>query len=169
MVGAVCPSSQFVVDKLLAPVDFKNAKLIVEYGPGIGNISGEILRRMRRDAKLVVFEINPEFASLLKREFHDDRLIACHRSAADVNEVLKEHKLGRPDYIISSIPFSTMEASTAKQIAKATKAVLKPDGKFLVYQYRSKILDFIQPYFRHIDRGYEVVNVPPVRLYFAYD
>lgn len=169
MLGAAFPSSQFVVDKVLAPIDFENARLIVEYGAGVGNISIEILRRMRKDAKLLVFEINEDLIEFLKTEYHDERLIASGRSAADVEEVLREHNLGRPDYIISSIPFSTMPPKIANQIAEATKTILKPNGKFLVYQYRSKILDFLTPYFKHIDRSYEIVNVPPVRLFYAYN
>ncbi|XP_031639578.1 uncharacterized protein LOC116351600 [Contarinia nasturtii] len=169
MLGAAFPSSQFVVDKVLAPIDFENSKLIVEYGAGVGNISIEILRRMRKDAKLVVFEINEDLIEFLKNEYHDDRLIASDRSAADVEEVLRENKLGQPDYIISSIPFSTMPQEVANQIMIATKSILKPEGKFLVYQYRSKILDFLQPYFKHIDRSYEILNLPPVKLFYAYN
>lgn len=169
MIGAAFPSSKFVVDKILAPIDFEKTKLIVEYGAGVGNISVEILRRMRKDAKLLVFELNEDLVEFLKTEYHDERFIACGRSAADVEEVLNEYNLGRPDYIISSIPFSTMPSTIAQKIAKATKTVLKPDGKFLIYQYRSKILEFLEPYFEHIDRGYEIVNVPPVRLFFAYN
>ena len=169
MLGSAFPSSQFTTEKLLAPIDFENAKVIVEYGAGVGNISIEILRRMRKDAKLLVFEINEDLIAFLKNEYNDERLIASGRSAADVKEVLREHNLGRPDYIISSIPFSTMPPKIANKIAKATKSILKPGGKFLVYQYRSKILDFLQPYFKHIDRSYEIVNVPPVKLFFAYN
>lgn len=169
MVGAVLPSSQFVIDKLLAPIDFEYARLIVEYGAGIGNISIEILRRMHKDAKLVVFELNEDLITFLENEYKDDRFIVSGRSAADVQEVLREHNLSQPDYIISSIPFSTMPQQVATEIAQATKAILKPDGKFLVYQYRSKILDFLKPHFKHIDRRYEIVNVPPVRLFYAYN
>lgn len=169
MLGAAFPSSQFVVDKVLAPIDFENSRLIVEYGAGIGNISIGILRRMRKDAKLLVFEINEDLIEFLRTEYHDSRLIASERSAADVEEVLREHNLGQPDYVISSIPFSTMPEKIANQIAEATKTILKPGGKFLVYQYRSKILDFLKPYFKHIDRSYELVNVPPVRLFYAYN
>lgn len=169
MTGAAFPSSQFVVEKILAPIDFDKARLIVEYGAGVGNISIEILRRMHKDAKLLVFELNEDLVTFLRNEYHDERLIASGRSAADVEEVLKEYNLGKPDYIISSIPFSTMPSKVAEKIAQATKTVLKADGKFLVYQYRSKILEFIQPYFKHIDRSYEIVNVPPVVLFYAYN
>lgn len=169
MIGAAFPCTQFVTDKILAPIDFDTARFIVEYGPGVGNMSMEVLRRMRSDAKLLVLELNEDLVEFLKTEYHDHRFIACGRSAADVEAVLREYKFGRPDYIISSIPFSNMPSSIAERIAHATKTVLKPDGKFLIWQYRSTVLDFIRPYFKHIDYDYEVVNAPPVRLYYAYN
>lgn len=84
MLGSAVPSSQFLTEKILAPIDFKNARVIVEYGAGVGNISIEILRRMRSDAKLLVFELNEDLVEFLKNEYHDSRFIASGHSAADV-------------------------------------------------------------------------------------
>lgn len=169
MLGSAFPSSQFTTDKLLAPIDFEKARLFVEYGAGVGNISIEILRRMHKDAKLLVFEINDDLVNFLKNEYDDKRLIASGRSAADVEDVLREYKLGRPDYVISGIPFSTMPPKVARKIMKVTKTILRPNGKFLIYQFRNNVLDFLKPHFKHIDRNYEIVNVPPMRLFYAYN
>lgn len=169
MLGSAFPSSQFTTEKLLAPIDFEKARLIVEYGAGVGNISIEILRRMHKDAKLLVFEINDNLISFLKSEYDDKRLIASGRSASDVKQVLQQHNLGQPDYVISGIPFSTLPQGVAKKIMRATKNILKPGGKFLVYQFRNNVLEFLTPNFKHIDRNYELVNVPPMRLFFAYN
>src|SRR5205085_6260413 len=45
MVGWMLPSSPFVVDEVLKQIDWANAKVIVEYGPGVGTFTGEVLRR----------------------------------------------------------------------------------------------------------------------------
>lgn len=169
MLGSAFPSSQFTTDKLLAPIDFENAKVIVEYGAGVGNISIEILRRMRKDAKLLVFEINEDLVAFLKNEYDDNRFIAFDRSAEDIQDVLRENNLDHADYVISGIPFSTMPKNLANNIMKATKSILKPGGKFLVYQFRNNVLAFLKPYFKHIDHNYELVNVPPMRLFYAYN
>ena len=94
MLGSVIPSSRFLVDQLLRDIQWDTAKTIVEYGPGVGTITGEILKRMRDDATLVVFEVNDEFVDMLQRRFSDPRLRVLHRSAADVGEVLRELGLG---------------------------------------------------------------------------
>ncbi len=168
MLGSVIPSSRFLIDKLLAPVDWNKARLFVEYGPGIGNISVEVLRRMHPEAKLVLFELNDDFAHFLRSTFRDPRLIVLHRSAADVGKVLAEQGLGAADYIISGIPFSTMPEPVRNEIADATHAALKPGGQFLVYQFSPKVRDFIAPHFRRIDRGMEWINIPPAQLFWAW-
>ena len=169
MLGSAVPSSQFLTEKILAPIDFENARVIVEYGAGVGNISIEILRRMRSDAKLLVFELNEDLVSFLKTEYNDSRFIASGQSAADVETVLQEMNLDKADYVISGVPFSTIPPAISAKIVKATKNILKPNGKFLVYQFRQKVLDYLKPHFKHIERTYEIVNVPPIRVFYAYN
>ena len=167
MLGSVVPSSRRMTDKLLAPVAWEKARLFVEYGPGIGNISVEVLRRMHPEAKLVLFELNDEFATFLRTRIRDPRLIVQHRSAADVGTVLAEHGLGEADYIISGIPFSTMPETIGTAIADATQAALKPGGQFLVDQFSPKVEEFLTPRFSRIENDFEAVNIPPARLYAA--
>ena len=53
MLGSIIPSSRFLIKQLLEPIDWDKARVIVEYGPGGGGSTAEILRRMRPDARLV--------------------------------------------------------------------------------------------------------------------
>ena len=53
MLGSIVPSSRFLIRQLLEPVDWAQARVIVEYGPGVGVITSEVLRRMRPDAMLI--------------------------------------------------------------------------------------------------------------------
>ena len=167
MLGSIVPSSRFMTNKLLAPVDWDKARLFVEYGPGIGNISAEVLRRMHPDAKLVLFELNDDFVDFLKTEFRDSRLIVLHRSAAEAATALSELGLGAADYAISGIPFSTMPKAVAERVADATHAALKPGGQFLVYQFAADVMGLLSPRFARIDRDFEALNVPPAQLYCA--
>src|SRR5437870_6324150 len=73
MVGWMLPSSPFVVDKVLNQIDWPNAKVIVEYGPGVGTFTHEVLRRMRPDATLIALEINSDFFGFLRDSIRDPR------------------------------------------------------------------------------------------------
>src|SRR6201996_7863456 len=104
MLGSIIPSSRFLIKQILEPIDWDKARVIVEYGPGVGGITAEILRRMRPDAKLIAIEMNPDFVNFLKKSLVDPRIEVVQGSAADVNEIMKQLGLTKADYIISGIP-----------------------------------------------------------------
>ena len=54
-VGAVAPSSKFLMKKMIAPIDFQKADVIVELGPGNGVFTKAILERMKQTIKVVFF------------------------------------------------------------------------------------------------------------------
>lgn len=167
MLGSLIPSSRFLVNQLLKEIDWSQAQLVVEYGPGVGTFTGEILERMGADAKLVVLEMNPDFVAYLREHFDDERLVVAERSAADVRAVLAEQGLGAADYIISGIPFSTIEPAVREQILSATHAALVPGGEFLVYQFSGKILPLLKVQFREVRTGFEPLNILPARLFYC--
>lgn len=167
MLGSVIPSSRFLIREMLKPVDWNRAKVFVEYGPGVGNITAEILARMPADGRLIAFELNPDFVEFLPKVLPDPRLIVLHRSAADVGVALRELGLDGADYIISGIPFSTMPEDVRVAILNATNAALRPGGKFLVYQFSPKVFPYLKRFFGRVDRGFEPLNVPPAQLFFC--
>lgn len=167
MVGSVIPSSRFLIEKMLAPVDWGRADVFVEYGPGVGTITRPILDRLKPDAKLIAVDTNPDFCEYLRNEFNDSRLIVANRSAADLGTILAEHDCDGADYVISGLPFSTLPPGVGPAIVKATRTSLRAGGIFLVYQFSPKVVDFLRLEFDTIDRGFEPLNVPPAQLFFA--
>ena len=66
MLGSIVPSSRFLIKQLLEPINWGRARVIVEYGPGVGGITAELLRHMRSDATLIAIEMNPDFVAYLR-------------------------------------------------------------------------------------------------------
>jgi phospholipid N-methyltransferase len=168
MVGSVIPSSRVLIEKMLAPVDWANTRLFVEYGPGVGTFTRPVLDLLAPDATLVTIDTNPDFTRYLKDSIDDPRLVAVNGSAADVGKILQDRNLGAADYVLSGLPFSTLPPGVGEDIAQATSSVIRPGGAFLVYQFSPKVLRFIRPHFERIERGFEWVNVPPATLFWAY-
>ena len=165
MLGSIWPSSKYLVDEVLRPVDWARAKVVVEYGPGVGTITGEILRRMAPDAHLVVIETNETFVKFLRSEYHDPRFHVAFESAANVQSILTGLGLPLADYIISGIPLGSMPESLRIDIVTSTRAALVPGGRFLVYQFTARVLPQLQQIFRDVTRGMERRNIPPAHLF----
>jgi phospholipid N-methyltransferase len=165
MLGSIIPSSRFLVNQVLAPVEWERTRVIVEYGPGVGTFTGEILRRMRRDAQLVAIETNRDFVRHLRRTLPDARLHVVHDSAAEVQTVLERLGLPAPRYIISGIPLGSMPDSVRGDIAVKSRAALEPGGAFLVYQFTARALPVLQRTFGEVRRSFERRNLPPAQLF----
>jgi len=165
MLGSIIPSSRFLINQVLEPVDWQRAQVIVEYGPGVGSITKEILRRMRPDAHLVAIETNRDFVEFLRDALPDPRLHVVQDSAAEVEAVLQRLHLTPASYIVSGIPFSTMSDALRMDIVRATRAALEPGGAFLVYQFSSRVLPDLQRTFQVVQRGFQPLNVLPAHLF----
>ena len=167
MVGSIIPSSPTLIDHMLSRVDWANVKLFVEYGPGVGTFCRPILERMRGDATLIAIDTNADFVDYLSRDIADSRFKAVLGSAADVESIIADHGFEGADYILSGLPFSTLPEGVGPAIASATHRALNPGGQFLVYQFRKRARDFLEPHFSQIEDGFEWVNVPPCYLFWA--
>jgi phospholipid N-methyltransferase len=165
MLGSVIPSSRFLVEQLLRDIRWDEARVIVEYGPGVGTISAEVLRRMRSDATLLVFEINDEFVDVLARRFDDPRMRVVHRSAAGVVEVLRELGLGPADYVIAGIPFSIMSEEERLAVLRRTYEALRPGGSLLVYQFSTRVRSDLEAIFGRVHQVFELRNILPARVF----
>jgi phospholipid N-methyltransferase len=165
MLGSIIPSSRYLVDQVLGPVVWERARVIVEYGPGVGTFTGEILRRMRSDAKLVAIETNKDFVQHLRASLPDPRLHVVQESAAEVHSVLRLLGLPPASYIISGIPLGSMPEPVRADIAAKTRAALEPGGAFLVYQFTARALPSLQRAFGYVERSFERRNLPPAQLF----
>lgn len=168
MVGAVASSSQRLVRRMLDRVDWKNCKLFVEYGPGVGTFSRPILDRLAPDGKLVVIDTNPDFIEYLRASIDDPRFFAVLGSASDVKQIVADHGFEHADFIASGLPFSTLPPGVGDAIAQATREVLRSGGAFLVYQYNPKVKNFLTPYWSNIEQSMEWWNIPPAQLWWAW-
>ena len=162
MLGSIFPSSRYLVRRTLRWVDWSRADLFVEFGPGVGTFTGEILSRMKPDARLVVFETNPDFVRHLESSLPDRRLEVVPDSA----ETLEDLVDGQPvDYVLSGIPFSLMPPETRDRILAGTCSALAPDGAMLVYQFSPRIRRHLERTFSEVRAEFEPRNFLPAMVF----
>jgi len=167
MVGWRLPSSPFVVDGVLKQVDWDNARVIVEYGPGVGTFTTKVLDRMRPDATLIALEINPDFFKFLGKSLRDPRFHLVQESAADIDAVLSRLGISHVDYVISGIPFKTLPHALRDTIVRKTHDVLKPTGSFLVYQLSKVALPHLENVFGTVKRDFELLSFIPAHMFYC--
>jgi len=167
MLGSLIPSSRFLVHRLLGKVDWRRARTVVEYGPGVGTITAHILTRMRPDARLIVFEMNRDFVMYLRRTFPDPRLCVVHGSAETVGLELKRLGIEGTDYIVSGIPYTTMPEGLRRRIMRESRMALNPGGAVLVYQFTRAVLPYLHDCFDEVRQDFEPRNILPARLFYC--
>jgi phospholipid N-methyltransferase len=165
MLGSPFPSPHALVRSVLGRICWAEARVVVEYGPGVGDFTAEILRRMRPEARLVAIETNRNFVQFLGRLLPDSRLSIAHASAAEVGPLLSAMGCERADYIVSGIPFSMMHEDERDGILNATRAVLKPRGAFLVYQYSRRVFPSLKRVFTEVRRDFRLLGLVPYWLF----
>jgi phospholipid N-methyltransferase len=164
-VGSVIPSSHVLEQRLVRNARLAGARCVVELGPGTGGTTRAFLRAMPSSAHLLAIELNEDFAGRLRTAIRDPRLKVAQGSAEFIERLLAEHGLPAPEAVISGIPFSTMPRDVADRIAAAVARVLVPGGRFVAYQFRAHVADYATPYLGTPRREWELVNIPPVRLF----
>ena len=164
MVGSIIPSSRSTIEKMLAPVDWEQCKLFVEYGPGVGTFCRPVLDRLPRGGELVVIDTNPLYIDYLKKAIGDSRFHPVLGSAEDVEDIVRSLGHEQADYVLSGLPFSTLPEGVGPAIAAATHRVIRPGGAFLTYQFSTVARDLTARHFDRVDTGMTWLNVPPCLL-----
>jgi len=167
MLCSLIPSSPFLIERLLDNVDWRRANVIVEYGPGVGTITAEMLKRMRPDARLIVIEMNEDFVGFLGNQLRDPRLHVFHGSAADVDKALASAGVAQADYIISGIPYSVIPDAERHNILRKSREALAPGGTFLSYQFSGKVRPYLERVFGAVRQDFELLNILPARLFLC--
>jgi phospholipid N-methyltransferase len=165
MLGSVVPSSPFLVKHLMSQINWDRARVLVEFGPGVGTITREVLKRMRSDAVLLVIELNEEFVQYLNTTLRDPRVRVVHGSASDVRRILAEHGLVRADYIISSIPYSLLPETLRREMVAESRHALKAQGSLLVFQYNRMLLPYLKSSFSTVRLNFQLLNILPALIF----
>lgn len=156
--GALTFSSKALVNKMISQADLSESKLIVEMGGGDGSITQGIFNRMRPDAELLVFEINPSFCEAMKKQFPQENIRIINDSAGNLDKYLDGRKV---DFIFSSLPFSFLSKEVTDEILSQSKNALSQGGAFIQICYSYLLKKLFQKYFGKVQASFTIKNLPP--------
>jgi phospholipid N-methyltransferase len=132
-VGAIAPSSRFLARKMLAPIRWEHGVRVVEFGPGTGSFTGEILQRLPEPGGYLGIERDRAFIDHLRRRFPGADF-HCGR-VEDLRSILGARGWPAVDHIISGLPFASLSAEVTRDVIDAAAAALVPGGTFTTFQY----------------------------------
>lgn len=163
-VASIIPSSRTLIRKVSSKMDFTQPKVIVEYGPGEGCHTREIISRMHPDSQVILFELDPELAEHLEKQFKDDsRITVLNTDCALLTQELAKRGHAHCDYIVSGIPFSILEPEKKRELLRNTFEALAPNpaSAFVIYQVTNELVGHCR-HFSRVESEYCLQNIPPM-------
>ncbi len=161
-VGAVLPTSRWAVQDMLDMANLSQARHVAELGAGTGAYTGEILKRLRPDARFLAFEIDPDLAAVISERFNDPRLQVINDSVENIADYLDGAKV---DVAVSAIPFTSLPEDAKQNIFRAVAKVLASEGVMVQIQYSTVMQEELTQRFASVRRRLSPLNEPPAFLY----
>lgn len=161
-VGAILPSSGYLARRMVEDIDFYSCKNIVEYGPGTGVFTREIIRKKHLDTKFLIIEQNVEFYNLLVNQYGQlPNVFLVNGSVEEVEMYLRKYHMPSVDVIISGIPFTSLPKKVTNIILSKTTKILTKEGRFITFQYSLVKKHIFEKFFKITECKKERINIPP--------
>ncbi len=163
-VASIIPSSRALIRRVAGKMELSQPRVIVEYGPGEGCHTREIVRQMHPESQIILFELDPELAQHLSEQFRDDRRVTILNSdAALLAQELVKRGHTHCDYVVSGIPFSILEPEKKRELLRNTYDALAPhdSSAFIIYQVTNELVGHCR-HFPRVESEYCLQNLPPM-------
>ena len=157
-IGAVMPSTRFIVRRVIKAISFDTTELILEFGAGEGVITRAVLEHMKSDALLVAFEPNESMKERLLSSVSDNRF----QLVEDIAENAEKYIAGKKfDLILASNPFSKIV--DRRKFLQGTARRLNEKGSLIIFNQHIPIGLYadLRSCFKNVRMEWEPRNVPP--------
>ena len=165
-IGSVTPSSKYLMHEMLNKISWSECESIVELGAGTGVFTGKIAEKMV-SGRLFVFEIDEKLRGMIKanQKYNKKLEVSIHSNAEELPETIESFGLQKVDCILSSLPFTALPHKMTDNILNAVTKCLKPDGKFVAYQYSQIMKKEFEKRFEFVKISFVLRNIPPAFVY----
>lgn len=163
-VGSVIPSSSFLTERMLRPIDWAGTRAIAELGAGTGVFTKAIHAQVRPGTKVAVFEKDEQMRGRLAEEYPE---FSCFDNAGSLTGALRSMGLERVDCIVSGLPFANFAPEQREKILGEVQAALRPGGLFIAFQYSLQMKPLLQKRFDHVSISFVPWNIPPAFVYLC--
>jgi phospholipid N-methyltransferase len=129
-VGALWPSSADLSRAVATSCDFDHDDTVVELGPGTGNFTELLLKKLDGRGRLVALEINPTNIDILRSRFSP-----CEIVQDSAEHLLRYVGPGDARCVVSGLAWGNMFPALQDRIIEAIVKSLAPGGQFVAFAY----------------------------------
>ena len=174
VVGAVAPSSRALARVMMEAARIREARNIVEFGPGTGVFTRMIEQERPEKSRFFALETNPRFVELLGKRLPEVPVV--HDSAENAERHLPSFGMETCDSVVSGLPWATFGDSLQDGLLETVTKVLRPGGRFVTFAYLQgtwlpagiRFRRKLEERFAAVDRTPTVWwNLPPAFVYIA--
>jgi phospholipid N-methyltransferase len=159
-VGAFWPSSRFLARAMLADCDLRNARVVVELGPGTGAFTGLIIGRLGGESSFLGVELDSGNVRRLRERFEG---LEVHQVSAERLPMLLERFGGKADCVISGLPWANMGAALQDRILDAVLGSLSQHGVFTTFSYvHARVMPGSWRFRQRLTERFGSVRISPV-------
>jgi phospholipid N-methyltransferase len=151
--GTFTQSSRALARKMAEEIG--NSSRVVEFGPGTGPVTEEILKRLPENGRLTCFEINPDFCRCLE-QIGDSRLRIVNDDAKNC-----EQYIDCPDCIVSGLPLALF----SKQEKEKIFDICRRSRTYIQLQYTPVLGKEMKRHFSEVKLRFVPRNIPPAFVY----
>jgi len=132
-VGAILPSSPALAQRICAAADLDTTDMTIEFGPGTGVFTEEIIRRLPDPSRFFAIESNPILADATRNRCPSATVWTdC---ATSTKQYLAPYGRSTCDRIISGLPFASFSPELQDRLLDTILDLLSPGGFFLTFAY----------------------------------
>jgi phospholipid N-methyltransferase len=141
-------------------IDWESAGTVVEYGPGTGAFTAQILQCKRPGTEFFAVEVNSQFAATLARRFPDVTIL--QDSVGNIEALCRQQGVSEVDAIVCGLPWAAFSDRDQTAYLDAMMRVLKPGGHFATFAYLSgMVLPAARRFRRKLQSFFGEVQVSP--------
>jgi len=164
--GTVTPSSKFLIRKITNNIDFQEHQTIVEFGMGDGCVTEILVEKIKPNTHLHGFELNDEFFEFCEKKFENYQHVNIYQeNALDFEKAMNLTSEKSVDYFVSGLPLSLLKNKDIDTLVERMKYQLKPNGKYVQFQYSTDKLSYLKKHFGQVKLSYVLRNFPPAFVY----
>lgn len=160
-VGAVAPSSRALAVRMVSWMDWDAIANVVEYGPGTGPFTAQILDRLQPGGTFFTVEQNADFARQMQEHFPE--VTTFCDSVENVRSLCRQVGIDEVDAVVCGLPWAAFSEDLQDRLLDAMLEVLSENGSFATFAYlQGLLLPAGQRFRRKLDERFSSVRKSPV-------